>query len=54
VVVFETNEKIDDARTRHGADCLILLSDVCGDRFPSARHGMCVSSYESKRLLLNR
>jgi hypothetical protein len=54
VIVFETNEKINDARTRHGADGLILVREVGGERFRGARHGMSVSSYESERLLLNR
>jgi hypothetical protein len=54
VIVFETKQKIYDARTHRGADCLILVSEVGGNRFRSARHGMCVSSYESERLLLKR
>jgi hypothetical protein len=51
VIVFETNKKIHDARTCHGADGLVHVRKVGGDHLRSARQQTYVASYESERLL---
>jgi hypothetical protein len=51
MIVFQTNEKIHDARACHGVDGLVFVGEVGGDHLRSAGHRTGVASYESERML---
>jgi hypothetical protein len=54
MVVFQTNEKIDNTRSCHGADGLVLVREVGEDHLRSSGYRTCVADYESERLLPRR